>query len=92
MGNEYDPDVVYPPGETLKELMGQHNVSALDVAIRVGFSLKTVHKIMDGNKVITRSIAAGLSQAFQTDSLFWLELERNYQEYVSLKFRHARGR
>ena len=51
--NQYVPDYVSPPGETLVETIGALGMSQVDQAERTGRSKKTVNEIIKGKAPIT---------------------------------------
>ncbi len=79
--NEYQPDVVSPPGDTLKEIMLERGLTPQIVAVWGRCMEKAVTAIIDGKK-INRGMALNLERALGIPALFWLNRERQYREYL----------
>jgi len=47
--NQYIPDVVSPPGETLAEKLAEIGMSQVELADRTGRPKKTINEIIKGN-------------------------------------------
>lgn len=81
--NEYDPESVSAPGETLLEILETIDMSQMELARRMGCSVELVNEIIQGKAVITPEIALQLEQALHTPVSFWLNRERRYREYLA---------
>lgn len=71
-------DLLSHPGETLKEVLEEKNISQKDLAIRAGVTPAFVSKVIAGEKDISRKFAKGLEYALGVDAAFWLNLQANY--------------
>ena len=60
--NQYLPDYVSPPGETLLELLGDRGMSQADLADRTGRPKKTINEIIHGKAAITHDTALQLER------------------------------
>lgn len=77
-GNEYNPDIVTPPSETILETM---KAKALD---RENFALLMIplfrpyqtESLLRGEMVITEEIAVQLEAALDIPAQFWLNRQR----------------
>ena len=78
--NEYKPDVVTPPGETLRETLDGLAVTTAELADRIGETENTIEEILEHNGPITPRIAIKLEKALGTPASFWKNRERNYRE------------
>jgi len=78
--NEYNPDDVTRPGETLQEIL-----EARDVPLRIPVSVTMVRAIIDDDALITTDIAQTLEKALGTPASFWLNRERRYRESLKRK-------
>ena len=83
--NEYRPDVVTPPGETLKEIIDHIGMSKVELADRIGKTPKTVGEIIKHSAPITPSTAMELENVLGVPSSFWNNRERRYRESLARK-------
>jgi HTH-type transcriptional regulator / antitoxin HigA len=81
--NQYNPDSIAPPGDTLKELLEEHGMAQSELAERMGRPKKTINEIIKGKTVITSDTALQLERIFGVPARFWLNLEQNYQEFLA---------
>ncbi len=81
--NQYNPDYVSPPGETIEEILNMLNMSQADLARRLGFSSKTVNEIVKGKAPITSTSALKLELVTGIPARFWNNRENNYREYLA---------
>jgi len=79
--NDYTPDFVYPPGETLFETIEAKGMSQAELATRTDYSKKTINQIIRGKAPITPEVALRLELALGIPASFWNQLERDYQEW-----------
>ncbi len=59
--NQYTPDVVSPPGETLLEILEDRGMSQAELAERTGRPKKTINEIIKGKAALTPETAIQLS-------------------------------
>ncbi|HEV2653627.1 MAG TPA: HigA family addiction module antitoxin [Ktedonobacteraceae bacterium] len=78
--NEYEPDSVSAPGETLLETLETLGISQEELATRMGHSTKTINEIIQKRAAITAEIALQLEQVLHIPASFWLKREQNYRE------------
>jgi len=78
--NQYLPDIVSMPGETLKETLDAYNLSVSDFAYQSKLSPRLIEDIVSGRAAITPEIAAKLEQALYIPARFWLTRERQYRD------------
>lgn len=81
--NEYDPTSVSPPGETLRELLEEREISQTELAERTGRPRKTINEIIKGKTAITPETALQLELALGTPASFWNTRETRYREYIA---------
>jgi addiction module HigA family antidote len=79
--NEYQPDVVSWPGETLAEVLAEHEMSQAELAARMGRPKQTITEIIQGQTDITPETALQLEQVLHIPATFWNNRQRQYQEY-----------
>lgn len=81
--NEYQPDVVTPPGETLQEVIETLGMTKAELADRIGKTPKTVGEIIKHGAPITPSTAMELEKVLGVPSSFWNNRERRYRESLA---------
>ena len=81
--NEYHPDYVSPPGETLLETLETIQMSQAELARRMGRPLKTINEIIQAKTAITPETALQLEQVLHIPAYFWLKMEQHYQESLA---------
>ena len=83
--NEYNPDYVSPPGETLQELLDTQGLSQADLSIRTGRPKKTINEIILGKAAITPDTAIQLERVLNVPAEFWLTREAHYRAWLAHK-------
>jgi addiction module HigA family antidote len=81
--NEYTPDVVSPPGETLQELLDERGMSQAELAERMGRPKKTINEIIKGKTAITPETALQLERVLGVPAGFWTNMEKHYREHLA---------
>jgi HTH-type transcriptional regulator/antitoxin HigA len=81
--NQYDPDRVSPPGETLLESIEALGLSQAELAERLGRPKKTVNEIIQGKTAITPETALQLEAVLGVPADFWISREARYSEYLA---------
>ena len=81
--NQYRPDYVSPPGETLIETIRALRMSQADLAERTGRSRKTINEIIKGKAPITPKMPLELEKVLGVPASFWNNRERRYREYLT---------
>ncbi|HZO75848.1 MAG TPA: HigA family addiction module antitoxin [Ktedonobacteraceae bacterium] len=83
--NEYQPDLVSSPGETLLEALETIGMSQAELARRMGRPVKTINEIVQGEAAITAETALQLEQVLHIPASFWLKREQQYRESLAEK-------
>jgi addiction module HigA family antidote len=83
IANEYIPEVVSPPGETLAEVLGDRGMSQAELAQRMGRPKKTISEIVNGKAELTPETAIQLERVLGVPAAFWNNFESNYRGYVA---------
>jgi len=83
ISNQYDPDYVSPPGETLQETLQALGMPQASLAGRTGRSLKMINEIIKGKAPITPKMALELERVVGVPATFWNNRERYYREFVA---------
>src|ERR1035438_10206680 len=81
--NQYVPDVVSPPGETLLELLESRRMSQAELADRTGRPKKTINEIVRGKAAITAETALQFERVLGIPASFWMAREQNYREALA---------
>ncbi|MEQ8190034.1 MAG: helix-turn-helix domain-containing protein [Candidatus Eremiobacterota bacterium] len=81
--NEYNPDFVSPPGDTLAELLKERGMTQAELAQRTGKKTKTINQIIKGIAPITPRTSIQLERVLWVPAGFWDERERKYQEFLA---------
>ncbi len=83
MTNEYHPESVSAPGETLLETLETISMSQTELAKRMGRPVKTINEIIQGKASITPETALQLEQVLNIPASFWLKREQQYRESLA---------
>lgn len=81
--NQYDPDYVSPPGETLLEVLEEKKMSQAELAERTGRPRKTINEIINGKTAITSDTALQLERVLGIPAHFWSQREQHYQDFLA---------
>ena len=81
--NEYLPDTVSAPGETLRDLLEEMSLSQAELATRMGRPKKTISEIINGKASITTETALQLEMVLGVPADFWNAREHNYRDYLA---------
>lgn len=81
--NQYLPQTVSHPGETLKEKLDEMNMGPKEFAVRTAKPEKTIIAITNGESSITADMAVLFESVTKIPAHFWLNNQRAYDEYVA---------
>ncbi len=81
--NQYVPDAVSAPGETLGEVLELRRMSQAELAERTGRPKKTINEIVKGRAAITPETALQLERVLGIAAGFWIAREQNYREALA---------
>ena len=81
--DEYTPDVVAPPGDTLLEVLEDRQISAAQLAVSTAQPPEVIQGILQGNTAISADTARRLEEALGVPATFWKNLEQNYRTYLA---------
>lgn len=81
--NQYAPDYVSPPGETLQEMLEERGMSQAELAERTGRPKKTINEIINGKAAITPETALQFERVLGAPASFWNNRERYYRESLA---------
>lgn len=83
INNQYRPSEVSPPGETLREVIEERQISQAELATRMGRPKKTISEIINGKAAITPETALQLELVLGIPARFWTAREQDYREYLA---------
>ena len=83
--NQYHPDVVSPPGETLLEVLEERGITQAELADRTGRPRKTINEIVKGKTAITPETALQLERVLGVPASFWNARETLYREFLAIQ-------
>jgi len=86
--NQYLPDYVSPPGETLLDVLEERGMSQAELADRTGRPKKTISEIINGKAAITPDTALQLERALGVRASFWNGREQKYRDYLARQQEH----
>lgn len=75
-------DLIIHPGETIKELLEQKQMTQEELAIRTGYSAKHVSEVISGKKDISSKFANALEYVFGIPTEFWINLQGLYDKEI----------
>ncbi|MBA4366620.1 MAG: XRE family transcriptional regulator [Desulfobacterium sp.] len=81
--NEYQPDIVTPPGETLQDMLDSLGMTKAELADRIGKTPKHIGEIIKHTAQITPATAMELEKVLGTPASFWNNRERRYRESLA---------
>lgn len=77
---EFNPDWVSPPGDTLRDWLKECNVTTGTVIDSLGLSAQAFARLLKGEIPITYELAYKLGRFTRTDMDFWLNREDDYRK------------
>lgn len=81
--NQYFPESVPHPGETLAEKLDEMEMGPKEFALRTGKPDKTISAILKGESAITPDMAIQFESVTKIPARLWLNLQRSYDEYLA---------
>lgn len=81
--NEFAPDYLSPPGETLLEALEERGMSQAELAERTGRPKKTINEVIKGKAAITADTALQLERVLGIPARFWNNREQQYREALA---------
>lgn len=83
LSNQYNPDAVSAPGETLQEMLIDRGMTQTELAERLGLTHKTVNEIIKGKAPISHDTALALETVLGAPASFWNRYEAAYRESIA---------
>jgi addiction module HigA family antidote len=81
--NEYYPDKVFHPGETLREKLDEMGMGPKEFAIRTSKPEKTISQVLNGESSLTPDMAIKFEMVTKIKASFWMKLQQSYDEYCA---------
>lgn len=78
--NGLSREMIIHPGETLKEVLEDREMSQQELALRTGVTPKHISTVLSGEKNISVSFAKKLEYALDIDAEFWMNLQNLYDK------------
>lgn len=75
-----DNEMIIHPGETLKEVMEDRNISAESLAQSTGFSQNYINAVLNCKEKISVKFARKLEDTLNIDADFWMKLQELYDD------------
>ena len=75
-----------PPGDTIRDLLEERNLTQGQLASLLGLSNDHTTELLNGKAAITEAIADKLENAFGAPAQFWLTRESHYRESTARRF------
>jgi HTH-type transcriptional regulator / antitoxin HigA len=85
--NQYIPDAISHPGETLREKLEELGMGPKEFAVRTGKPEKTISLILNGESSITPDMAVLFETVLKIPARFWLRRQDLYDESLARRKR-----
>jgi addiction module HigA family antidote len=82
--NEYSPDDVSAPGDTLMDVLESRGMSQAELAERTGRPKKTINEIIKGKAMITSETAVQFERVLGVSASFWTTREARYRAHLAV--------
>jgi len=80
--NQFNPSIVFHPGVTLEEKLGEMEMSIKEFALRTSKPEKTIIAVIKGDSAVTPQMALLFESITKIPAHMWLNLQREYDEFV----------
>lgn len=80
---KFVPVYAFHPGETLREKLEEMGMSVKEFALRTTKPEKTINAVLNGSSSVTPDMSVAFEQITMIPAHVWLNLQRNYDEYVA---------
>lgn len=81
--NQYFPQSVPHPGETLTEKLDELEMGPKEFALRTGKPEKTITAVLKGESSITPDMAVQFENVTRIPASFWMNHQRGFDEYIA---------
>ena len=73
-------EIYIHPGETLKELLKNRRMKVKKLAIKTGYDIDYIKRLLKGEASITKDFAYALGRVFGYSQQFFIRLQENYDK------------
>lgn len=87
--NQYNPQTVSHPGETLAEKLSEMGMSIKEFAVRTSKPEKTIIAVIKGDSSITPDMAVAFENVTRIPAHFWMNRQRQYDEALARNRKNA---
>ena len=84
-GKKFTVTTWFHPGETLKELLEERNLSAEEFAQKCRMSVDVISDFINGRTSVTTDFAETLEKNTGMPARMWIGLQKGYDEYLAKK-------
>lgn len=88
---DFQPDWVSAPGETIADILEQRRVPPVVFAEKIGYAAEHVNDLLQGRAAVTADTAALLERHLGASSTFWVNREAHYRVDLSRLGRNVTG-
>lgn len=78
--NKFCPDWVSPPGDTIRDLLSEQQMSPEDLAQKMGIGLDSLTLLLEGRSELTSTYAESLARIFENSTTFWENRELHFRQ------------
>lgn len=78
---EHDNEIVFHPGFYVNEIIIYMGLTQKEFAVKLGVSFDDIHLLVHGKQNLTKDIAIKLSNMFETSLEYWLNLQKQYDQF-----------
>jgi len=79
--NQYQPDHVSPPGESLLERIEELGITPAELAQRTGLAPLAIDEILAGEAPVTPEVARQLEAVLGMPANYWIRRQEQYLEH-----------
>lgn len=79
----FAPDWVSPPGDTILDLMEERDWNQIELANRLGYSTKHLNQLIKGKVTLTYDTAQKLERVLGSSISFWMNRESKYRQHAA---------
>jgi addiction module HigA family antidote len=89
--NDFRPDWVSAPGDTISDILEERNISLANFAEKMGHTRDYMDNLVRGHVMITIEIARKLEKVLGASAAFWMIRESQFREDVARVETGVRG-
>jgi plasmid maintenance system antidote protein VapI len=78
--NDFNPDWLSPPGDTIADILGERSLSPGELGQRIGWNQEQVMNLIHGRTSITTDLAHQLATLLGSSAAFWMKRESQYRQ------------